>query len=357
MATINEELLDAAVDHQIDITRYGNGVVRRMLKLLNKVDPDLLAQLQAALERMPANSFTVQRLDDLLVSVRKLNGKAYEAMTAGLLLELEELTDYEAGYQQQLFTSMLPTQIQVAAVVPDQVYAAAMARPFQGELLSEWAAGIEAARMIRIRDAIRIGFVENQTIDQMVRRISGRRDHGYADGLLQIDRRHAEAVVRTAVSHTANFARESFFEQNAELIKGLRWTATLDSRTSPVCRARDGKVYPMNSGPRPPAHWNCRSTMTPVIKSWRELGFDMDEAPASTRASMDGQVPADMTYQQWLRKQSAARQDEILGVKKGLLFRDGGLELDRFVDRAGQEYNLTELRERNAAAFRKAGIE
>jgi SPP1 gp7 family putative phage head morphogenesis protein len=255
MATINETLLDAAVDHQIDITRYGNGVVRRMLALLNRVDPDLLAQLQGALERLPADSFTVQRLDDLLGSVRSLNGKAYEAMTDGLLAELAELADYEAAYQQQLFTSVVPVQVQVAAVASEQVYAAAMARPFQGRLLRERASNIEAARMTRIRDAIRIGYVENQTIDQMVRRVRGTRSLGYADGLLTIDRRHAEAVVRTAVSHTANYARESFFEANADLVKGLRWTATLDSRTSPVCRARDGKVYPMNSGPRPPAHW------------------------------------------------------------------------------------------------------
>ena len=71
---------------------------------------------------------------------------------------------------------------------------------------------------------------------------------------------------------------------------------------------------------------------------------------------MDGQVPADMTYQDWLRKQPASRQDDILGVTKGKLFRQGGLTLDRFVDRAGRELNLTELRKKNAEAFAKAGL-
>lgn len=356
MATINDQLLDAAVDHQIDVTRYSNGAVRRMLALLNRVDPDLVAALQAAMDRLPPESFTVQRLDDLLGTVRQLNGQAYEAMTAGLDAELQDLADYETGYQQQLFATTLPAQLQVAAVVPDQVYAAVMAQPFQGRLLREWSTSIAADRMTRIRDAVRIGYVENQTTGQIVQRIRGTRALNYADGLLQIDRRHAEAVVRTAIAHTADFARQTFYDANSELIKGLRWTATLDSRTSPVCRARDGKIYPLTTGPRPPAHWNCRSTMTPVLKSWKELGFDLEETPASTRASLDGQVPADMTYQQWLRKQPAARQDEILGVSKGKLFRDGGLELDRFVDRAGQEYTLAELRVRDAAAFERAGL-
>jgi len=35
------------------------------------------------------------------------------------------------------------------------------------------------------------------------------------------------------------------------------------------------------------------------------------------------------------------------------LFRQGGLTLDRFVDRAGREYTLDELRRREAAAWEK----
>lgn len=356
MAEVNEQLFDSAVSHQIDLNRFSNGAVRRMLALLNRTDPDLLAALIAAMDRLPADSFTVQRLESLLASAKQVNTEAYADMMEALTGELRELTGYEAGFQQQLFAAQLPVQVPTASIVADQVYAAALARPFQGRLLREWGTDLEAERMARIRDAVRIGYVEGQTTSQIVQRIRGTRSLGYADGLLQIDRRHAEAVVRTAVAHTANFTRDQFYQENDDLIKGLRWTSTLDSRTSPICRARDGQIFPTDSGPRPPAHWNCRSTMTPVIKSWRELGFDMDELPPSTRSSMDGQVPEDMTYQQWLKKQSAPRQDEILGKTKAKLFRDGDLELTRFVDRAGHEYTLDELRTRDAAAFERAGL-
>lgn len=101
---------------------------------------------------------------------------------------------------------------------------------------------------------------------------------------------------------------------------------------------------------------NCRSSTAPVIKSWKELGIDLPESEKSTRASMSGQVPEDMTYQDWLRKQPVERQDDILGKAKGQLFRKGGLTLDRFIDRNGRELNLAELRAKNAAAFAKAGI-
>ena len=355
MPSVNELLLHAAVDHSIDLTHYGNGVLRRIIALLNRTDADLFRHLTAAMERMPSDSFTVQRLDALLADVRTINGAAYKAVQQGLEADLKDLVDYEAGYQLQLFQSTLPVQVEVAAVATDAVYSAAMSRPFQGRILAEWAQSIEADRMVRIRDAVRIGFVEGETIDQMVSRIRGTKARGYDDGLIAIDRRNCESVVRTAVNHTANFTGQRFYDANISIIKGLVWVSTLDGRTSAVCRARDGEVFPLNSGPRPPAHWNCRSRMGPVTRSWRELGINMDEVPLGSRASMDGQVPAGTTYQKWLEGQSAARQDEILGPSRGKLFR-AGETVDRFVNRQGRELTLDAMRARDAELFKRAGL-
>jgi SPP1 gp7 family putative phage head morphogenesis protein len=231
-----------------------------------------------------------------------------------------------------------------------------LSRPFQGSLLHEWVAGLEAGRRRRLREAVRIGYTEGETVQQLVRRVRGTAAAGYRDGVLAISRRSAEVVVRTAVAHTATASREVLYEENSDLIKGVEWCSTLDLRTTPVCRARDGKVYPPGSGPRPPAHLQCRSTTVPVVRSWRELGVDTSEAPPGTRASMNGQVAADLTYGEWLRGQSAVAQDEVLGPTKGQLFRAGGLTMDRFVDGTGRAYTLTELRTRERAAWRAAGF-
>jgi hypothetical protein len=152
------------------------------------------------------------------------------------------------------------------------------------------------------------------------------------------------------------------------VIASVEWVSTLDARTSPMCRLRDGLQYtleghkpighavPWGAGPGA-LHWCCRSTSTPVTKSWKELtGVDVEEFSPATRASMDGEVPADMTYAEWLKKQSAARQDEILGATRGALFRRGGLELQGFYNNRGRYLSLQELRERDAAAFAKAGV-
>jgi hypothetical protein len=372
MSTVNERLQDQAVSHAVDIQRYSNGVVRRIIALLNRADPDIATALQVALDRLPQSEFTVARLDMLLHSVRELNRRAYDAAGLELTTELRKLVEYEAGYQAQLFETTIPAQVRVsvgvASVNVEQVYAAALARPFQGRLLKEWAAGLEADKMARIRDAVRMGFVQQEPIADIVKRIRGTKAKGYSDGIMEIDRRNIETIVRTAISHTAGAVRDDFLGGNADLVKAIAWTATLDSRTSQICSLRDhleytpddahkpiGHKLPWLSGPGR-AHFNCRSTGLPVTKSWQELGIDAEQLTPSERASMDGTVPASLTYGDWLKRQSAQRQDFVLGPTRAALMRKGGLTLDKFANDKGKWLTLDELRIKDAAAFERAGL-
>ena len=362
MATINDRLLDEAVDHAIDLTRYSTSVVRRLIATLNRADARLTAALTEALLQLDRESFTVQRLESLLQSVRGINADAYGLLLKELTSELSEYAGYEAAYQTQAMRGTVPSAVQlffpVQAVSPAQVYAAAMSRPFQGRLLKEWAANLEESRLTLIRNAVRSGYVEGQTTADIVRKIRGTKALNYADGLLDRSRREVDSVVRTALSHTAQTARQAMTDASADLIKAVRWHSTLDSRTSATCRVRDGLQYtadkkhtpighkvPWGDGPGR-IHFCCRSISVPVLKSWRELGLDIDDMPPGTRASMDGQVPADMTYGQWLGKQSAARQDEILGPERARLLRDGKATFDKFTDDRGKWLTLDQLRKR-----------
>lgn len=368
MPAANEVLADEAVHHAVDLQAYSNGVVRRLIALLNRTDARLFAQLQVALSEMDPERFTVQRLDLLLQSVRGLNAEVYRQFELELTAEVQSLSSAEAEYQAQLMRSVMPPQINVASITQEQVYAAAMSRPLQGRLLKEWAASLEVDRAARIRDTLRMGYVEGKTTDQLIRELRGTRAKGYSDGIIEIDRRHAESVVRTAVSHTAGTARDQFNQANADLIKAEVWRSTLDGRTSNACRLRDGKQYtpgehkpiehklPWGAGPGR-FHWCCRSTSSVVTKSFKELGgADMPEFTPAQRASLNGQVPVDLNYGDWLKRQSAARQDQVLGPTRGALLRRGGLTMDRFANDKGIWLDLQQLRERNAEAFRRAGI-
>ncbi|UYW34463.1 phage head morphogenesis protein [Methylorubrum extorquens] len=357
---VNDDIMDAQVSHAVGLQRLGTSILRKILALLNRTDADLEDQIRQRLAGVEPGSieteFTTERLRLLLEGIRRTNAAVYDQIQVVLLQEALGLAEYEAEHQASIITEHVPVRLDVALPTTEQLHAIVQKRPFQGRLLREWGKSLEDGRTQKVHDAVRIGMVEGETVDHIVRRVRGTKAMEFKDGVLEISRRDAEAVVRTAVAHIANGASEATYERNADIIKGVRWVSVLDSRTTAVCRARDGKVYEPGKGPRPPAHWNCRSTTTPVTKSFRDLGIDLDEVPAGTRASMDGQVPADLTYGGWLARQSAAVQDDILGATKGKLFRDGGLTVDRFVDRAGREYTLDELQRRERGAFRKAGL-
>ena len=57
-------------------------------------------------------------------------------------------------------------------------------------------------------------------------------------------------------------------------------------------------------------------------------------------------MPQLTTYAEWLSRQSAARQDEILGPERGKLMRQDKLKLYDFYNDKGKFLTLDKLRER-----------
>ena len=116
----------------------------------------------------------------------------------------------------------------------------------------------------------------------------------------------------------------------------------------------DQTIIPLD-GPKPPYHWRCRTTVIPVLKD--EFAR---EIPGSTRPSVgpDGaeQVNSKTSYAEWLARQPAAFQKDVLGPARYELFSKGELSIDRFVDDDGKTLTLKQLREREPMAFERAGL-
>ncbi len=355
MPTLNEKLLDLSVRHQVGIQRLSAGVIRRIVSVLNQADAELVKKLLA---RSPTleGTFTSQRLQFLLKAVREINHDAHVELGSQLRDELKGLARYEAQYQTDLLQRTLPVKVDIVAPTANMLDAVVTSRPFQGRFLRDWVKDLEAGTMKRLTGAIQQGMIQGETTDQIVRRVHGTQAAGFKDGILQTSRNQARNMVRTAVNHVSNAARERLYAENDDLVKGVQWVATLDTRTCEECGGLDGQVFEMDEGPRPPAHPSCRCATVPVIKSWKELGIDLEEAPDGTRASMDGEVAATQTYNEWLGDQTAAVQNEALGPTRGALFREGGLAVDGFTDNAGNILTLDQLRQREAEAFEKAGL-
>lgn len=340
---VNE--LDVATRHQIYTGRYSTSVANRLIAILNNADRRLMAQVEEVLQEAP-DSFKARRLEALLVSINNMLKALYGEVGNELQFSLREFAKNEAHFNLALLKGAADranVTASLASVSSNTVYAAAMARPFQGVLLKEALNGVETGTSKKIRDSIRMGIVEGQTNDQMVRTIRGTRAHGYADGLLDWSRRSVDSLVRTAVNHTSNVARQVSYEANEDILQGWMFVATLDGRTTLTCASLSGKIYPIGKGPMPPRHWGCRSTSIPMLKGQTRL--------LGQRSSKGGPVDANLSFSDWLRNQPEDVQDDILGATRADLFRSKKLQVDRFTDARGNVLTLDELKRKDKELF------
>lgn len=350
MATAKVRLRDAAIRHAIDLHRYSNSVVADVLAVLRKTDADLAAQLALALERASEGEFSVRRLREMLIGVNDLIGSTYQSAKLQLGDELRAFAGYETTYQKlQMATAedVSPNDPRIAAPSFEQVYAAATARPFQGRLMADWFDGLGSRTQLRLETSVAMGFTEGKTVGEMVREVRGTRAEQYKDGILNVSTREAEAVVRTAVSHTAAVARDEFYTANANIISSLQWVSTLDARTTEECQVRDGLLYsvddhepldsdvPWLAGPGE-LHWNCRSISVPVV----DLGIKL---PPLERAAAGGPVAESIRFGDWIKTQPAAVQNDALGKTRADQLRSGKAEFSSFFNDQGRKLSLVEL--------------
>jgi SPP1 gp7 family putative phage head morphogenesis protein len=340
---LSDDILDATVRHSIYLERHKASVIRQIVGMVADVNDEVIAQIIKA----KIESLTRRQLDQLLTNMRRTIKEGYSPVVEVLDEEVRQLGAQEARFQKRMLESTIPVRLTFDVPSDEQIYAAATARPFEGRLLKEWYAGLSDGAFRRVRDTVRMGYVDGKTTDEIVREIRGTRNQ---PGVIQQSKRGAEAAVRTALAHTANVAKGEVYKKNRSKIKGVEWVSTLDGRTSAICRGFDGKVFPVDEGPRPPAHVACRSTTIPVIKTARELGLNLT---GQTRASMNGQVSAELNYDKWLRRQPREFQLDVLGPTKTKLFL-AGLPMDRFIDRDGAELTLKQIEEREAEIWAKA---
>jgi SPP1 gp7 family putative phage head morphogenesis protein len=325
-----DRLLDLIIQRQLLGTRVWQGIaldqvrqfddqfVRELIGLLNARLPNVP---DYGRDTTPANS---ARLESLFQRTDSLAAEVVRDMRGAAEANLLAVAKAESRWAMTALAEVLPESVQLKAVGANYLRSVTVARPFQGALLKDWYQGLEQTTRNVVRREIQQGLQRGQSVPNIVRRLTGTKANGRRDGALKTPRRHVTSMVRTAANHYSNHAREAVYEANADLIKGYRFVATLDFRTSKTCAGLDGQVFPLDATyPRPPMHWGCRSTTVPVPRTWREMGFAIDELPVSTRESLNGQVPEDLNFSEWFKGQDPRMQKEYLGPARFALYSQG----------------------------------
>ena len=207
---------------------------------------------------------------------------------------------------------------------------------------------------------IRKSLVIGETPAQASARLFGM-TYQMSDGVFAVTRREAEAITRTAIHSVTNATRSQFYEENSDIISAVESLATLDSRTTILCRAHDGLRWsipdynPIGHNKKhipPPRHWRCRSVMIPIMSDIeaidakaREMGL---EITPMIRASRDGPVPIVKgrgSMDGWMKRKSVNQQNQMLGVGRAELWRNGKVTLQSLVNQRGQLIPLDKLKQ------------
>lgn len=322
----------------IDLRRYENTVALRVVSLLQDARDDIVRQLAAV---DPTQGARERRLRALLRQTDDILAQAYQRAHRGSRADLRALGPVmgRAAQGDLGLEAVAVGQARLQAIVDTEMV--------RGWPMAKWWASQERATADEFERQMRLGLSQSETIDQLMRRVRGSSIGGgrYAGGLMETSTRQATTLVRTAANQVANRAAQLTQEANKDVAPKYRYLATLDARTTPICQALDGQEFRVDDdkAPRPPQHWNCRSTTVGVV-DWQALG--LTPPTRTTRASKDGPVSADLTYVGWLKQQSAAEQDDILGPSRGRLFRAGKVTLRDMVTREGRTLTLAELETR-----------
>lgn len=392
----------------IDLNRYSNSVARRIINTYNDIIIDavnqlrviddlaapvkaarlrsILAQMKQSLDGWAGDSteLTATELQGIAeLQSQFVTDELRKALPEGIANNAVNTVEISPQFAQSVVTTD-PTQINVVTL-SDDLFAAAYGAPQtysltaaqgatitlpNGQVVSKAFRGIATSQAERFSQVVRNGLLTGETTPNIARRLIGSLQFGEeaktvgqliaAGGeLTAVANNQVIALVRTSINQVANTASQQVYEANQDITQKYRYIATLDTRTSAICRALDGREFDYGKGPMPPQHFNCRSTTVPVI-NYKELGFD--PPPSVTkgkRASMDGQVPADTTYGKWLKDKMPGeteadvirRQQDALGSKAPYFRRLANKygpddAMAKLVKDDGSELTLAQLRQR-----------
>lgn len=386
---------EALYRNAIDLNRYSNSVARQIIVAYNDIIIRAVDQLRSTDElTAPVKA---ARLRSILAQLKEsLDGWAGDA-TQISIRELQGLAELQSGFVTDQLRRVLPpgafsavstveispqfaesvvmtdpTRINVVALSDDLAAAVQGAQKTfsltaakgttitlpNGQVLQKAFRGIAETQAERFNQVVRTGLLAGEPTPQIAKQLIGNLEFGErARNIRQLTAAGGQAtavadnqitaLVRTSINQVANAASQQVYEANQDITSKYRYVATLDTRTSAICGALDGKEFEYGKGPLPPQHFNCRSTTVPVI-DYDKLGFD--PPPAGKRSSVDGPVPADMSYGEWLSKQPKRVQADVLGPEKVAYFNKMTDKygpknaMARLISEDGSELTLDELR-------------
>ena len=376
---ISDKIADKYTSHAVNLERVKSSLSKDALNFLNLLEIETIEQLKRFDPTgVNVSSFRSKRLNALIKEIESITKGFYGDARRVTESSLKPLVNIEGQFAINTIDGVVGVDIASVKFTPELINSIVSDTLIEGAPSKEWWTRQADNSIKRFSDEMRTGVGLGEDINTLSRRVrgtatgkrktvtlkSGKKKivSEFKGGFMDVDRRQADALVRTSVQAISNEARLQSFQQNDDIIRGLQALVTLDNRTSTICIARSGAEWDLKTGdpvkgtsesfPGPtPWHWQCRSTLIPILYDFDEMegrvGANkkkrLNTLPQSTQASMDGQVAGDLTYEQWLGTKAESTQKEVLGPAKWELWQKDKLSFTELINQDGRPLTVAEL--------------
>ncbi len=207
---------------------------------------------------------TLPRRSLILMEVRAMLDRAWEAGQRDARAEVRQARSAVRAYDASVTSSFIPNlavtwlrsyAFYITGLIADHVINEAKGIILNGIKTGE-ASSVIAGKLLETF----IPFIGDDTVLKDARVLTPHR---------------LETIVRTNTTAAYNHGRLTYFVDKDVLpfLKGVRYSAILDERTTPVCNHLHGKVFKPGSPDLeallPPNHFNCRSVVVPIVAGER----------------------------------------------------------------------------------------
>jgi SPP1 gp7 family putative phage head morphogenesis protein len=179
-------------------------------------------------------------------------------VTAAIYVAVNALPDVQPMKEALPSISQLGSDASNAAVWADAANAIV---PATGMTIRQMLAAFTLASTSKVINRINMGFANSESLRDVLTSIIGDSEAGYRDGLFATFSNQSDAITATVLQHVSSYTQSAFADS---FYTQEQWVSIIDSKTTVICRERNGNIYPTDEGPYPPAHWYCRSKRVPL---------------------------------------------------------------------------------------------
>lgn len=267
---------------------------RNFEKLLEAYKNKTGAQKREALAELeaPAYKNRMKRLDDIDKSINRLiNAVASKERDA---IDKTMRKVYESSYHHAVYETARMSGLDLqTGPIDEGALETILKKKWSGQNYSERVWNNTQKVADALKEELMIGALTGKTEKEMTDSINEQ----FLSG-----RNNARRLVRTESSYIHNEAHFQAYRDYG--IEEYRFVATLDLRTSQICREKDGSVYRVNDKKigvnAPPMHPWCRSTT--IMNLDDETMHNLERFARDPVTGERMKVPADETYKEWYQR-------------------------------------------------------